>query len=106
MWPFSKKLRIIHEIEGAVWGILLREGFDVGTLSNDVRCVHKKGSIEGGIPVTDLRVFKLSEAAGKGVEITGWETFDQHPELILFEGYRNDQSHHAFLERKNAQALR
>ena len=33
------------------------------------------------------------------MEILGWEAFDQHPELIVFQGYytKNDQ---AFLERK------
>ena len=55
-----------------------------------------------GSQVTLLRIFSLSDVQKKGITITGWETFDQHPELIMFEGYieGNNQAH---LERKNGQ---
>ncbi len=67
--------------------------------SNDIRCVDKAGTLDQGIPVTLLRVFRLSEVAKKGITITGWETFNQNPDLILFEGYLNQQNE-AHLERK------
>lgn len=96
---FFKK-RVIRQIEGGVWGHLFNvHKINVDTLTSDIRCVEREGVIEGGKPVKYLRVFKLSELVEKGITVTGWETFDQHPELVLFEGYltKNDE---AFLERK------
>jgi hypothetical protein len=57
--------------------------------------------LESKGPVTFMRVFKPKEAEQKGVVVTGWETFDQHPDLILFEGYLT-RSNEAYLERKRA----
>jgi len=47
-----------------------------------------------------LRIFSLREVSARGIAVTGWETFDRHPELILFEGYL-DSNNTAHLERKN-----
>ncbi len=41
----------------------------------------------------------LDKGAAKGVEIAGWETFDTHPDLILYEGYWT-QKNQAHMERK------
>ncbi len=102
MGLFNKKPKIVKEISGGAWGHMVNvHGMDVDTLSKDVRCVEREG-IEGNKPVTFMRVFKLSEVAKKGVEVTGWETFDQHPELVLFEGYLNKNSNEAHLERKKS----
>jgi hypothetical protein len=65
---------------------------------NHMRCVVKEGEgADNG--VTFMRIFDLRETIKQKIEIGGWETFDQHPELIVFEGYYtiNDK---AFLERK------
>ena len=98
MGLFKKK--VIKEIYGGAWGHLVSEHkIDVDTLSKEMRCVEREGFLDGSGPVTFLRVFKLSEVAKKGLVITGWDTFDQHPELVLFEGYLT-RSNEAYLERK------
>ena len=57
------------------------------------------GALPNGRPVTFLRVFRPREIAERGVVVTGWETFDQHPDLILVEGYLG-RDNRAYLERK------
>lgn len=95
---FSKK--VVKEIYGRAWGHLaLEHKIDGDTLSREIRCVERKGSLNGA-PVTFLRVFKLGEARAQGVTIAGWETFDQRADLILFEGYLTESEAH--LERKAA----
>lgn len=85
---FTKKKKIVKEIHDGIWGHLVAEhGIDVDTLTNDFRCVEKDGLLEGGRSVTFLRVFSLKELEQNGVTVTGWETFDERPELIRFEGY-------------------
>jgi hypothetical protein len=101
MGLFNRKTQIVKEIYGGTWGHLVSvHGIDVDTLSRDIRCVDKAGTLDKGMPVTLLRVFRLSEVAKKGITITGWETFDQNPDLILLEGYFNKQNNEAHLERK------
>lgn len=93
MGLFKKK--VVKEIYGAAWGLLVSEHkIDVDTLSRNIRCVDKEGTFEGR-PVTLLRIFRLKDAADKNIEVTGWETFDQHPELILYEGHltRDNKAH-------------
>ena len=98
MGIFKKK--IIREIDGGAWGHLVSDHkIDVETLSREMRCVEKEGVAEGGKPVTLIRVFKPAEAQLKGIVVTGWETFDQNPELILFEGYLT-RANKAHLERR------
>jgi len=98
MGLFKKKL--IQKIDGGAWGHLVEvHKIDVDTLSNEMRCVKRDGVLDGGEPVTFLRVFKPSEAEERKIAITGWETFDQHPELIIFEGYLT-KANKAHLERK------
>jgi hypothetical protein len=88
MGLFSFKKKVVRGIEGAAWGSLVRDfGITVDALSNDYRCVEKEEQ-QNGKPITLLRIFKPAEAKDKGVEITGWETFDQHPDLIHFEGHQ------------------
>jgi hypothetical protein len=48
-----------------------------------MRCVEKEGVLDDGKAVTLIRVFKPTEAQQKGIVVTGWETFDQNPDLIL-----------------------
>ncbi len=96
---FLKK-KIIKEIDGAMWGHLFNDHkVDVQTMSFQLRFVEREGFLEGAMPVTFIRVFKPEEAKTRNVTITGWETFDQHPDLILFEGYLT-KSNEAHLERK------
>lgn len=101
MGLFSKKFKP-KEIHDGVWGHLVSvHGVDVDTISKEMRCVEREGPLDGKV-VTFMRVFKPGEAEKKGVAVTGWGTFDEHPELILFEGYiRSDNK--AFLERKKTE---
>ncbi len=95
---FNKQ--IVREIPDGAWGYMVHvHNIDVDTLSREIRCVEQKGTLKNGEQVTYLRVFKPQQASDKGVEITGWETFDQHPDLILFEGYLR-MNNQAYLERK------
>jgi hypothetical protein len=50
---------------------------------DEMRCCH--GTINDGLPVMLTRVFSPGAAACKGIRVTGWETLDEHPELILYE---------------------
>jgi hypothetical protein len=85
MGLFKKKVKIIKEIEGGVWGHLVNvHKVDVDTLYREFRCEERKGILAGERPVTFLRVFKPEEAQRKNIVISGWETFDQYPELIHF----------------------
>ncbi len=99
MGLFTKK--IVRSISDAAWGHLVQDhGIDVDTLTSTMRCVERNGIIGSDkIPVTFVRVFRLAEAAQKGVAVTGWETFDEHPDLVIFEGYTT-KGGTARLERK------
>ena len=98
MGLFKKK--VIKEIRDGVWGHLVSvHHIDVDTISKELRCVVREGVLDRGRPVTFLRIFRPTEARQRGVEITGWETFDEHPDLILFEGYLT-KTNEAYLERK------
>ena len=96
------KPKIVKEIYGGTWGHLVQaHGLTVEVLSKNIRCVDKPG-VKDGSQVNLLRIFSLSDVEKKGITIAGWETFDQHPELIMFEGYL-DAGNQAHLERKNGQ---
>jgi len=62
-----------------------------------MRCVEKEGFLDGKKPVTFLPVFNLQEVGKRGLEIKGWETFDQYPELVFYEGYLT-KTNEAFLK--------
>ena len=89
-------------IHSGTWGCLFADHkIDVDTIANELRCVEREGTLNGGRKVTFLRVFLRKEAESKGVKVTGWETFDQHPDLIVFEGYLG-LDNKAHLEEKRA----
>ncbi len=94
MGLFSRKPKVVKRIRDAAWGHMVSvHKIDVDTLDRDIRAVEKDGT-SNGHPVTFLRVFKPEQAAAKGIEVTGWETFDEHPELMLYEGYMTDREAH------------
>ncbi len=94
MGLFSRKPKVVKEIHDAAWGHMVSvHKIDVDTLSRDIRAVEKRVNRDG-YPVTLLRVFRPAQAAAKAIEVTGWETFDEHPELILYEGYMTDRDAH------------
>lgn len=93
---------VVKEIYGGAWGDLVNTyGLTVDTLTEHIRCVEKPG-VEKGMKVMSLRIFSLPDVEKKGLTVTGWETFDQHPELILFEGYV-DSNNRPFLQKRSLQ---
>jgi hypothetical protein len=87
MGLFNRKPKV-KQIYGGAWGHLVADHkITVDQLAAEYRCVDKPGLIDGGYPVTLLRIFRLADLEKKGVTVTGWETFDQHPDLIMFEGH-------------------
>jgi len=102
MGLFSRNKKAFKEIDGPLWGHMVnQQRIDVDTLANNLRVVAREGTLEEKGPVTFLRIFNLNHARQKGIEIAGWETLDQNPDLILFEGYLT-RSNEVQLERKNA----
>jgi hypothetical protein len=86
MGLFGKKP--VKEIQNAAWGTLVNEfKIDVDSLSRDYRCVQKDAVMDGQGKVQLLRIFCLSDVQAKNIQVAGWETFDEHPELVVFEGY-------------------
>ncbi len=99
MGLFKKK--VVKDIGDSLWGHLFNvHKIDVDTLSKDMRLCGTGGGCHWRQTGKLLRVFKLSELQQKGITVTGWETFDQHPDLILFEGYLT-KTNEIHLERKN-----
>ncbi len=100
MWFFKEKIvkKIPHN---ACWGCLVsKHKMDVNTLEDQMRCVTKKGVVDQQ-NVTHMRIFNHQDVEKKGVSVTGWETFDSHPDLVTFEGYVIEARNEAVLERKN-----
>jgi len=98
MGLFKKK--VVKEIDGGVWGHLVNEHkIDVDMISKELMCVEREGVLDGVMPVTFLRIFRPSEARQKGISVEGWETFDKHLDLILFEGFLT-RTNEAHLERR------
>ena len=50
----------------------------------------------------DVRVFDQAQVAQKKVKIKDWTTFDEHPDLILYEGWFDKKSMKVQLEEKKA----
>ncbi|MBI4284748.1 MAG: hypothetical protein HY670_02460 [Chloroflexi bacterium] len=96
------KKSAVKRIHDGAWGHLVsKHRIDVDTLSNEFRCVERPGTLNGGLPVTFMRVFRHKDVEAKGIVVTGWETFDQYPEFVIFEGYLTP-SNQAMLERKHS----
>jgi hypothetical protein len=98
MGLFKKK--VVKEIDDGAWGNLVNvHQVSVDALAKELRCVDRDGVLDGGRSVRFLRVFRPTEVEKKGIAVIAWETFDEHPDLILFEGYLT-KTNEAHLERK------
>ena len=96
-----KGQKVVKKIEGPLWGHMVNEyNIDVDTLANVMRLVEREGDADGNEPATFVRIFKMSDVEQKGIEIEGWETFDEHSDLVRFEGYVT-QSNEVCLEQRN-----
>ncbi len=92
--------KIVKQIDQSAWSHLVAvHKIHIHTYYDEIMCVERKGSLEDGTRVTFLRVFNRNEAERKGVIIEGWETFDRHPDLVMFDGYLT-RSRRAFLTPK------
>mgnify|MGYP001050678799 CR=1 FL=1 len=60
--------------------------------------------VVGGKPVTVVRIFDPEIATKKGVNVENYHDLDNHPELILYEGYyytNRVQAADSHIEKKN-----
>ena len=64
---------------------------------NRLRSVQKVGFRQGK-PVTFIRIYDPN-ASEEAWRVNDFSSLDQHPELILYEGYREKESSQVFLER-------
>ena len=99
MWLFKKEGE--REIDLDLLKYMANEHkIDLVTLDK-MRYVTRDLSIGALLSITLVRIFLPYQAADKGIEVTGWETLDEYPELVLYEGYLN-QAHKPFLVKKEA----
>jgi len=92
-WRKRGKEKAVKKIEGALWGYMVSQhGVIVDTLQN-LRRVERDAVI-GGKPLglTMTRIFDPSTARGKGVVVNDYDSLDNYPELILYEGYYREVS--------------
>ncbi len=48
----------------------------------------------------EVRVFDASQAADKGIKVRDYHTFDEHPEMILYEGWFNKRTFESKIQAK------
>ena len=65
-----------------------------------LRSVQKMGFWDGK-PVTFIRIYDL-RTSEEALQVKDFTSLDQHPELILYEGYWEKGSDQVFLERRAA----
>ncbi len=65
-----------------------------------LRSVQKMGFWDGKL-VTFIRIYNPS-ASEETLQVKDFTSLDQHPELILYEGYQENDSYCVFLERRAA----
>ena len=81
----QKKKKAVKKIEGTLWGYMVSKGRTVDILQN-LRRVEQDGAV-GRKQVIMIRIFDPATANEKGVAIDDYESLDNHPELILYQGY-------------------
>ena len=83
----TKKKKEVMKIESsALWGYMVsKHGVVVDVLQN-LRRVESDGLVDGE-PVTVVRIFDPATTNERGVDVEDYHSLDDHPELILYEGY-------------------
>ena len=90
--------RSIEELVGRQLVVDLKQDPDwVWQLSSVVR------QRTGGKHRFDFRVFDEAQATQKKVRVKDWTTFDQHPELILHQGWFDKVSMEVHFEEKKTE---
>jgi len=94
----EEKLRKPQAIPGLVQKHLVAEWKLSPDLVPLLKAVVRKSAT--GEAVFDIRVFDESEALAKKVQINEYTTLDEHPGLVLYEGWFNDTSKQVKLQER------
>lgn len=82
----KKKIGVMSLSGSVVWSYMhSRHGLN-GEALIPLRRVESDGTV-GDKPVTMIRIFDPTTAKEKGVAIEDYQSLDNHPDLILYEGY-------------------
>lgn len=83
----QKKTKGVEGISGsAVWSYMNSQLGIKGEVLMTLRRVETDGVVEDK-PATMIRIFDPTAAKEKGVAIDDYESLDNHPDLIVYEGY-------------------
>lgn len=83
----EKKEKGVMSLSGsAVWSYMHSRHGISGEALVPLRRVESDGIVNDK-PVTRIRIFDLATAKEKGVAIEDYQSLDNHPDLILYEGY-------------------
>ena len=81
------KKKAVEKIEGLLWGYMVyQHGVIVDVLQN-LRRVEQSTIDDKSVELTMIRIFDPASADKRGITIDGYKSLDDHPELILYEGY-------------------
>ena len=92
------KLSAPREIPGPVQNYLVAERKMDPDLVKLLKAVIRKS--ETGEALLDIRVFDNSEAMAKKVQVKDYASLDEHPDLMLYEGWFDERSKQVKLEEK------
>jgi len=99
--PKMEKLTKPHNLPQAVGRDIINLGKDpdwVWHLKSVVRPSHNEKDRY------DVRVFDETQASSRGASIENYNSLDQHPELILFEGWYDRKSWRAHIKEKKVRS--
>ena len=86
-WRKGKKRTAVKKIEGPLWGYMVSEHRVIVDVLGKLRQLQRHERVVGGKEVILIRIFDPAAADKKSVTIEDYESLDDHPELILYEGY-------------------
>ncbi len=83
----GKKEKEVKKIEGALWGYMVSQHGVIVDILQNLRRVERN-AVVGDKPVglTMIRIFDPAAVKEKGIVIDDYDSLDNHPELILYEG--------------------
>ena len=81
--------------------LVLHQGKNPDWVWNLKAALRPKGDVKDSF---EVRVFDQAQAAGKAIKIKNYNTLDECPELILFEGCFNKRTYEVKLEAKTKPA--
>ena len=97
--PKAKKLPGPDDVPPAVWGRLVSDfGKQLEWIQWNLRIVTCPR--EGSENICDFRCYDLAEATEKKINVRDYLSLDEHPELILYEGWMDTKARRAEFEEK------